>query len=505
MWERILNKNIFFIYLFIFVCFIKSVSSVFGFPEYTSREKALKLASVLDHGYFKSIKISSVFVKNRDKDEYYLQAILEDGSSRKWLINRVREWTHSDELILSKNRALVFPYAGRTDFGVLEKNEFYRNVLTATAFKKSFEKHDVLEGKNMVLGIRRFRILQPDDSKFLSTNKLGERFRYLLELENGSKEFFTYSDAFMLLKQGAFLEEISENIKVFRKTYKVQGLKKIPIQIEDELREIWRFGIEVIFDRSISKNYDSFPYQVVENKLKDPLTGNNRTIYFLQVVFPNAEKEKEINGFKNHEYLRYVEIDTDVEHQKRVILRAMVNPDALSLPPFVEVTESNSVIVNFYISTDQSLTQPPDLIASKSNGDLPRSVFTSDNPETEFEKNYMEAVKLIRKAQDQLNTDLRIEIYFKALKALKKAAISSELDIQIAQALNQRDLLLRAMPKLIIRNVQMSILALELEGKKSEFDVDINKKLVNQLIFAERYALTEEQRQKILSLQSILR
>ena len=150
MWERILNKNIFLIYLVIFFCFIQREALVFGFPEYTSREKALKLASVLDHGYFKSIKISSVFVKNRDKDEYYLQAILEDGSSRKWLINRVREWIHNDELILSKNRALVFPYAGRTDFGVLEKNDFYRNVLTATAFIKSFAKHDILEGKNMI-------------------------------------------------------------------------------------------------------------------------------------------------------------------------------------------------------------------------------------------------------------------------------------------------------------------------------------------------------------------
>ena len=42
-----------------------------------------------------------------------------------------------------------------------------------------------------------------------------------------------------------------------------------------------------------------------------------------------------IKGFKNHEYLRFVEIDTDVEHQKRVILRSMINPDALSIPPYV--------------------------------------------------------------------------------------------------------------------------------------------------------------------------
>tara|TARA_Y100001970_G_C14227339_1_gene856492 strand:+ start:847 stop:2349 length:1503 start_codon:yes stop_codon:yes gene_type:complete len=500
-----LSKKIFFKKLIILLIFFHQVAFLYAFPEYTSREKALKLAAVIDHGFFKSIKISSVFVKNRDKDEYYLQAILEDGSSRKWLINRIREWTHTDELILNKNRALVFPYAGRTDFGVLEKNDFYRRVLSAKAFIKIFGKHDILEGKSIVLGIRRFRILQPKDSKFLSTNKLGERFRYLLELENGSKEFFTYSDAFTLLKQGAFLEEIPEKIDVFNKTFKIQGLKKIPIQIEDELREIWRFGIEVFFDRKIPKSFDNFPYQVVENKFKDPVTGSMKAIFFLQIILPNSEKIKEIDGFKNHEYLRYVGIDTHVEHQKRVILRAMVNPDALSLPPFVEVTNRNSIIVNFYTSTDQSLTQPPDLLSSRSNGDLPRSVFISDNQETEFEKNYMEAVRLIREAQAQLNTNLRIEFYFKALKALKKAAISAELDIQIAQAFNQRDLLLGAMPKLIIRNVQMSILALELEGKGLKFEPEISEKLLDQLIYAERYAKNQDQLEKIIFLKNQIR
>ena len=109
MWERILNKKIYFISLAL-ALFVTCFSlPAFAFPEYTSRHKALKLAVILDNGYFKSIKISSVFVKNRGKDDYYLQAILDDGSSRKWLINRIREWAQTDELILSKNRALVFP------------------------------------------------------------------------------------------------------------------------------------------------------------------------------------------------------------------------------------------------------------------------------------------------------------------------------------------------------------------------------------------------------------
>jgi len=290
-----------------------------------------------------------------------------------------------------------------------------------------------------------------------------------------------------------------------RKTFKVIELKKIPLQIEDELREIWRFGIEVVFDGPIKTSPDRFPYQVVELKLKDPETGRQKTQFFLQIIFPNSEKIGEISGFKNHEYLRYVELDTDVEHQKRIILRAMVNPDALNLPPFIEVTDRNSIIVNYYSSTDQSLTQPPDLLASRSVSEMPRSVFTPDQQETEFEKNYLEAVGLIREAQALLNTELRIEIYFKALKALKQAALSAEFDIQIAQALKQRDLLLSKMPKLIIRNVQMSILALYIESNNGKADPEISKKLLKQLIHAERYATTQKQKQKISSLKSILR
>jgi hypothetical protein len=83
--------------------------------------------------------------------------------------------------------------------------------------------------------------------------------------------------------------------------------------------------------------------------------------------------------------------------------------------------------------------------------------------------------------------------------------LSAEFDIQIAQALKQRDLLLRTMPKLIIRNVQMSILALNLESTDPKAEPEVSKKLLKQLIHAERYATTRAQQQKITTLRSILR
>ncbi len=135
----------------------------------------------------------------------------------------------------------------------------------------------------------------------------------------------------------------------------------------------------------------------------------------------------------------------------------------------------------------------------------PRSVFTPDQLETEFETHYMEAVGLIRTAQNEMNMSVKIETYFKALDTLKKAVLTAVFDIQIAQALRQRDILLLKMPKLIIRNVQMSILAQNLESTGAKADPEVSKKLLKQLIHAERYATTQEQQQKIASLQSILR
>jgi ribosome-binding factor A len=61
------------------------------------------------------------------------------------------------------------------------------------------------------------------------------------------------------------------------------------------------------------------------------------------------------------------------------------------------------------------------------------------------------------------------------------------------------------MPKLIIRNVQMTILALQLDDQNIKPDPVLTVKLLKQLNHAKSYASTQDQRQKIASLQSILR
>ena len=117
----------------------------------------------------------------------------------------------------------------------------------------------------------------------------------------------------------------------------------------------------------------------------------------------------------------------------------------------------------------------------------------------------MEVLVLLRDSQQQQNMNLRINTYFKVLDALKTASLSAENDIQITRALNQRDVLLRTLPKLIIRNVQMTILAKKLDQQETKVDPELSRQLLGLLAQAERYASNEDQQYKIASLQNILR
>ena len=179
---------------------ISWVASSFAFPQYTSRENAIRLAKEIDKGTFKDYQIASVFVKNRSEKEYYLQVILSDGSSHEWYMDQIYDWALTDQLLLKKNRVLVFPSDENTSFYVLDKNEFYRTVLTSKAFVKHYPEHDLLAGKNLKFLIRRFQFIELNDQGRYMTEKLGNRYRYVLDFQNGAREILTYLDAYTLMK-----------------------------------------------------------------------------------------------------------------------------------------------------------------------------------------------------------------------------------------------------------------------------------------------------------------
>ncbi len=501
MWEKILSKR-FLILLALGWALVGFTTTALAFPKYTSRENAIRLANVLNRGEFKTFRVNAVFVKSRTETEYYLQALLDDGSTRDWLMDRIYEWTLTDQLRLPGNQALIFPSPESTEFAVLDKNEFHKEALRAKFYTKVFPEHDMLEGRSVKLAMSRFRLLLPGEESRFATDSQGNRYRYVIELENGMREVLTYPMAYRLLQNGALSPEPLPGDVIQSKTFKVREMVAIPRQTEDELRNIYRFGIEVFFDRPMDLTADMFPFQVVEQSMRDPETGMRRNQFYVQVVIPNAEKLREIPGFRSLEYLRYVELVTDVEHQKRVFLRAQINPDIFELPPFVEITDRNSIIVSFYSVTDQSVARRQQLLDAPTALNVPRSVIPSSGEESDFERYYLQAVEQIRAAQRQKDEHLKIQTYISALETLQDASLRASNDAQLSQALKQRDVLLKVLPGMVVDNAQRQILEKSQDGL---LPADLSAELTQQLRFAERYAGDGQMVRKIETLKNILR
>ena len=223
------------------------------------------------------------------------------------------------------------------------------------------------------------------------------------------------------MNDGAFIQDPLEDDVILSQPFLVRELVALPRQVEDELRNIWRFGVEIIFDQNVAlTRSDSLPNCGTE--LRDPETGLRKNQFFIQVMIPNAEKIREVPGFRTLEYLQHVEVVTDVEHQQRIFLKAQINPQIFELPPFVEVTSNNSIVVNFFSVTDQSVTRRQQFLDSRIPIAGLQSAFFSYPQETEFERFYLQAVEQIRSAQRQSNLHLKIETYLNALDSLHECA-----------------------------------------------------------------------------------
>ncbi|MBF0286674.1 MAG: hypothetical protein HQM14_02555 [SAR324 cluster bacterium] len=432
-------------------------NTVNAFPKYTTRENALRLAKVIDKGVFNSHRIASAFVKNRTPNEFYLQVILDDGSSHEWLMDRIYQWALNDQLVLANNRVLVFPSDESTEFYVLDKNAFYRLALSSSAFVKTYKEHDLLAEKNLKFAMRRFRLIQPEDDDLFVTDNMGNRFRYVLEFKNGSREILTYLSAYQLMHNGAFIQKPGPTDIILNRAFQVQGMKATRKKVEDEIRNIWSFGVEVLLNQPMPLSPDLFPIQIVEETMRHPETGERQTRFYIHVLFPNTEQVQEIPEIRTLEYLQHVNIITDIAHQNRVFLRAQINPDVFELPPYIQVTNRQSVKVNFFIVTDQSMVKRPDFVEISQAKTMMHPALEPMPKDTEYDKYYLAAVEKIRSVQGHHSLHLKIETYLAAVELLKKAAMNTKTDQQVAQALQQRDVLFDVLPKMVVENTQQQL------------------------------------------------
>lgn len=463
-------------------------TSAAAFPKFTSRENALRLAKVIDKGFFKSYRIASAFVKNRTPNEFYLQVILDDGSSHEWFMDRIYAWVLTDQLFLTNNRVLVFPSDESTDFHILDKNAFYRLVLNSQAFIKTYPEYDLLAGKSLKFAIRNFRLLEPQDEDLFLEDNMGNRYRYVLEFINGSREVLTYPDAYSLMHNGAFIEKPEPTDVILERAFQVQRIVATPKTIEDEIRNIWSFGVEVQFNQPIPLTQQFFPFQVVEEIMRDPDTGERETRFFVEVMFPNAVKIQEIPEIRTLEYLQHVHVVTDIAQQDRIFLRAQINPGIFELPPYVQITEQGTVKVNFFLVIDQSIVSRPDFIESQRMEEEFHPALRELPQDTEYDRYYLQAVDQILEVQGSPSLKLKIKTYLKAVETLKMAALHAINDQQVAQALQQRDVIYGVLPKMILENTEEQLLRSPeidritlLEQLEKAEEITINHEFLKQL------------------------
>jgi len=257
-------------------------------PKYTDKETALELAKILDKGTFGRYTISSAYVQNDNISDYYISVILSDGSAQKWYINQIYKWSRDDKLLLSGNRALLFLDPTDSHFVVLEKNKFHRMALQANVYVKVFKAGDPLEGRKFKFHIKTFSLISPTETAF-GRDENGSKYRYIIDLYNGTREILTYEDVYRILGNGYLLSEKNGVGQVFKHAYHVT--KIVPHPKGDAVDGVSQFGVEVRFDQPVLLDGSQFPYEIYEKKRYAKKKKDRKTDFVIDFTIPNSEKK----------------------------------------------------------------------------------------------------------------------------------------------------------------------------------------------------------------------
>jgi hypothetical protein len=419
-------------------------------PRFTNKDTALELAKVLDKGVFRGKLISSTFVQSPDVGDYQIKVVLDDGTELNWNIDQIRLWSQDDSITLSKNRVLVFPSLETNEFGILDKNEFTRAALRARVYAKHYSGSDVLAGQVINFAVHRFNLV--DLLKIRpGHDELGYQHHYVLDYETGERDFLSYLDAWRALNSGALMEEPGSE-PVMHAPYRLESIRPLPLQRIVE-NGTGTFGVELQFDRNVELRPGHYPFRLYERRpgrKGSPLDNN----FVLEVTAPNAILPKEVNRFDALEYLNEIHAVPDGAHQNRVLLQAMIAPEVLTHPPEVEV-RGRSVSVIFTKVEDQSVFDRKALHEAELRRKQEKLLApTLSPPEAEQRKLYRGHMETglgqLDKARATGDLAERYELLLTSLSNFREAAIQASSDLQLEEALRQRNNLADRLPGLIL-------------------------------------------------------
>ncbi len=481
---------------------VLSLSLVFGFnllavPKYTDKETALRLAKILDEGTFGRYTITSTYVQNEDINNYYISVILSDGSAKKWYVDQIHKWSRDDRLILSNNRALLFLDLQDSRFQVFNKNEFHKLALQANVFVKEYKSDDPLFGQKFRFRVKNFSLISPTETAFGRDSK-GSKFRYVIDLYNGNREFFTYEDAYKIQNKKRLLIETEFSMPIFEKAYHITRI--LPHSREEAENGVSQFGVEVQFNQAIQLDGMHFPYIIYENDKYDKRTKKKKKEFLIDFTIPNSEEKFEVKSIKNLEYLKDVHILKDPRYPRRLILRSSFNPSVLDIPPIVYKNGENSIYINFFNLVDQSVLSRGMLLEAKQRKEAEQSslkeirVKKIMKKESDYSKAFVSATELHKESQAIRDPLPKIRKLLSGIKQFETAALMAGNDSQLYSALMQRNKL---------RN---TVIVLSLEYVKAKIANDsINSGDVPELIAMLDQAESFTRNQKVIKNIEVLR
>ena len=415
--------------------------------RYTDKDNALKLAEALDKGVYHQKLITSTFVQSEDKDKYYIKAILENGAEHNWDIRELRGMARDGDLVLRNNQALIFPDETENSFVILDKNLFSQRALQSKVYIKLHPDSDVLAGQEIAFGIHRFNLAGLLGIQSTRDDQ-GYKHQYVLDLENGQRELLSLLDAYQVLDRNG-LRTGTSGMDVLRTPYRLREIRTHGLTETGQLG-VGQFGVEVVFDRPVILQPNHFPYRFFEN-------GNDsssRDKFVVEVTLPNAELAGRIRPIKVLEYLHEVRAVTDPTYSKRLLMRANISPDVMTLPPRVDV-RGNSVLISFakvvdLTAEDRRTLHDRDLLTRQER--LLNQELSSE--ELQRRQTYGEQMTegtrletLSRKSETILN---RIDMLVAAMESYTIAAENASTDLQLKQALHRRNILVVRIPKMTI-------------------------------------------------------
>jgi len=425
--------------------------------RYTDKDNALKLAAALDKGVYQRKLITSTFVKSVSTDKYFIKAVLENGAEFDWDINKIRALAREGKVMLRNNQALIFPDQSENKFVVLDKNLFSQRALRSKVYVKLHPESDVLVGRRIAFGIHQFNL-----AKLLGTQNThddhGYRHEYIIDLENGQREKLSLLDAFHVLERGALLSEPGME-PVMRAPYRLTEMRVYGLQETGQLG-VGQFGVEMVFDRPIELNNNHFPYRFYENgDIEGRSTGREK--FVVEVTLPNAELIGRIRHIQILEYLHNIRVVPDPIHAKRVLMRANIAPEVMTLPPRIDVRDSSvfvsfAKVVDLTVADERSISERDLLTRQEKMLNRQPSPEELQRRQT-YREQMAEGTRQEELSRKEETVEGRIDKLIAAIESYSIAAENASSDHQLQEALSSRNALNVRVPSMIVAHARKSL------------------------------------------------